>query len=106
MGGNSGLHVVLPGAPGLQAVQSPAGEGLVKTVVLGLLVDRQKLLWVDSNAGLHRVLGSSGAVVRFKRVAESDSAGGGSVGANLLDDAQGRTSSRRSTTRVTAAATS
>ena len=90
VGGNSGLHVVLPNVPGLQAVQSPAGEGLVKTVVLGLLVDRQKLLWVDSNAGLHRVLGSSGAVVRFKRVAESDSAGGGSVGANLLDDAQGR----------------
>ena len=90
VGGNNGLHVLRPGAAGLEAVTSPPGEGLHKTVVLGLLVDRRQVLWVDTNAGLHQLLDRAGTQARFKRVAESDSAGGGSVGANLLDDAQGR----------------
>jgi ligand-binding sensor domain-containing protein len=81
---------VEPEGVGLLAVSSPRGEGLVKSVVLGLLVDRQQGLWVDTNAGLHRMLGRQGAQLRFKQVAESDSAGGGSLGANLLDDDQGR----------------
>jgi diguanylate cyclase (GGDEF)-like protein len=90
VGGNAGLYVAPPGGQGLQRVTSPPGEGLLKSVVLGLLVDRQQVLWVDTNAGLHRMLDRNGAQARFKQVAESDDAGGGSVGANLLDDAQGR----------------
>ena len=90
VGGNNGLHRVAPDSPGLEPVASPPGHGLVKSVVLGLLVDRQQVLWVDTNAGLHRLLDHSGGQARFKQVAESDSPGGGSVGANLLDDAQGR----------------
>ena len=90
VGGNNGLYLVEPEGVGLLAVSSPRGEGLVKSVVLGLLVDRQQGLWVDTNAGLHRMLGRQGAQLRFKQVAESDSAGGGSLGANLLDDDQGR----------------
>jgi diguanylate cyclase (GGDEF)-like protein len=90
VGGNNGLYLVEPGGSGLLAVSSPGGEGLVKSVVLGLLVDRQQVLWVDTNAGLHRMRGRQGAQLRFQQVAESDSAGGGSLGANLLDDAQGR----------------
>jgi diguanylate cyclase (GGDEF)-like protein len=90
VGGNNGLYLLRPGAGGLEAVTSPPGEGLHKNVVLGLLVDRRQVLWVDTNAGLHQLLGHAGTQARFKQVAESDSAGGGSVGANLLDDAQGR----------------
>ncbi len=90
VGGNNGLYRVPPGGSALEAVTSPAGHGLVKNVVLGLLVDRQQVLWVDTNAGLHRMLEHSGAQARFKQVAESDDPGGGSVGANLLEDAQGR----------------
>ena len=87
VGGNNGLYVVQPGGRGLQPVVSPPGLGLEQKVVLGLLVDRQETLWVDTNAGLYRGVGQAGAPISFTLVAESD---GGSVGANLLDDAQGR----------------
>ena len=87
VGGNNGLYVVQPGGTGLEQVNSPPGLGLLQKVVLGLLVDHQQVLWVDTNAGLHRMEGQVGTQVSFKLVADS---GGGSVGANLLDDAQGR----------------
>jgi diguanylate cyclase (GGDEF)-like protein len=90
VGGNNGLYLVPPGSAHMAPVTSPPGHGLLKNVVLGLLVDRRQVVWVDTNAGLHRLLDHSGAQARFEQVAESDSAGGGSVGANLLDDAQGR----------------
>ncbi len=90
VGGNDGLYLAQPDGLGLQRVTSPPGQALLQSVVLGLLVDRQQVLWVDTNAGLHRLLGHTGAQARFKQVAESDTAGGGSMGANLLDDAQGR----------------
>ena len=87
VGGNNGLYVVPPGGAGLQQVTSPPGLGLSQKVVLGLLVDHQQTLWVDTNAGLYRMEGQAGDQVGFKLVAES---GGGSAGANLLEDAQGR----------------
>jgi diguanylate cyclase (GGDEF)-like protein len=87
VGGNNGLHVVLPDERSLQPVTSPEGSGLMQKMVLGLLVDRQQVLWVDTNAGLHRMVGRANDRVSFKLVAD---AGGASVGANLLDDAQGR----------------
>ncbi len=87
VGGNMGLYVVPPGGAGLQPVMSPPGQGLQQKVILGLLVDRQQTLWVDTNAGLHRLVGQAGGQASFTLVADS---GGGSFGANLLDDAQGR----------------
>jgi diguanylate cyclase (GGDEF)-like protein len=90
VGGNNGLYRVPPDGAALEPVTSPPGQGLLKNVVLGLLVDRRQVLWVDTNAGLHRLLDHRGAQARFQHVAESDSPGGGSVGANLLDDAEGR----------------
>jgi diguanylate cyclase (GGDEF)-like protein len=90
VGGNNGLYRVPAHGAALEPVSSPPDQGLLKTVVLGLLVDRHQVLWVDTNAGLHRLLGHDGARARFQQVAESDSPGGGSVGANLLDDAEGR----------------
>ena len=90
VGGNNGLYRVPAHGAALEPVSSPPGQGLQKNVVLGLLVDRRQVLWVDTNAGLHRLLDHDGARARFQQVAESDSPGGGSVGANLLDDAEGR----------------
>lgn len=87
VGGNNGLYVVQPGGQDLQPVTSPPGQGLLQTAVLGLLVDSQQVLWVDTSAGLHRMEGKAGAQASFKLVADS---GGGSVGANLLEDPQGR----------------
>jgi len=87
VGGNNGLVVLHVGGRGLQPVTSPPGSGMLQKVVLGLLVDHQQTLWVDTNAGLYRGEGQPGAEMRFTLVAES---GGGSLGANLLDDAQGR----------------
>ena len=87
VGGNAGVYRAAPGATVLDGVVSPADGALRKQVVLGLLVDRRGQLWVDTNAGLHRALSVRGAEVAFEHVGDQD---GGSVGANLLDDAQGR----------------
>lgn len=87
VGGNNGLYRVRPGGRGLEQVTSPPDQGLDQKVVLGLLVDGQQSLWVDTNAGLYQMVRQEGGQSGFKLVAES---GGGSVGANLLDDAQGR----------------
>jgi diguanylate cyclase (GGDEF)-like protein len=87
VGGNNGLYMALPLGQGLRSVISPPGPGLQQKVVLGLLVDQQQTLWVDTNAGLYRAVGQAGGPSAFKWVADAN---GGSVGANLLDDAQGR----------------
>jgi len=87
VGGNAGLYRAAPGATVLDKVVSPPEAGLRKQVVLGLLVDRRGQLWADTNAGLHRATAVRGAEVAFEHVGDQD---GGSVGANLLDDAQGR----------------
>ena len=87
VGGNIGLYQAPPGGAGLHPVISPPGQELQQKVVLGLLVDHQNVLWVDTNAGLHRMVGQVDGQAGFKLVAES---GGGSVGANMLDDALGR----------------
>jgi diguanylate cyclase (GGDEF)-like protein len=87
VGGNAGLYRVAPGGDVLDRVVSPPDGALRKQVVLGVLVDRRGQLWVDTNAGLHRAVSVRGAEVAFEHVGDQD---GGSVGANLLDDAQGR----------------
>jgi ligand-binding sensor domain-containing protein len=93
VGGNTGLYRAAPGSPGLQPVPAEAGAGLGSQVVLGLLLDRQGQLWVDTNAGLHRWRRPAEAVARFEAVAAPptrEGAAAGSVGANLLEDTQGR----------------
>lgn len=87
VGGNNGLFLVPRGEKDVQPVLSPPGLGLQQKVILGMLVDRQQVLWVDTNAGLYRMVDRAGGQASFQPVADS---GGGSVGANLLDDAQGR----------------
>lgn len=91
VGGTSGLFRVAAGQVTLQALSSPPGEGLHKPQVLGLLIDRHQVLWVDTFAGLHRMRAWDGRRARFEHVAEATGISGrGSVGANLLEDEQGR----------------
>jgi diguanylate cyclase (GGDEF)-like protein len=90
VGGNSGLYHAPPGRQVLQPVTSPPGHGLRKPLVLGLLVDRRQVLWVDTGAGLHRMSDWDGRQARFAAITTSNQAAQRSVGANLLDDAQGR----------------
>lgn len=87
VGGNAGLYRLAPGADALDRVTSPPAAALRAQVVLGVLVDRRGQLWVDTNAGLHRAVTVRGADVAFTHVGDQD---GGSVGANLQDDAEGR----------------
>ncbi|MDP2004567.1 MAG: diguanylate cyclase [Rubrivivax sp.] len=90
VGGNSGLYHAAAGRADLRAVTSPVGQGLGKTLVLGLLVDRRQVLWVDTGAGLHRMSAWDGKEAHFVAVAKTSEAAQRSVGANLLDDARGR----------------
>lgn len=91
VGGTGGLFHTAAGQAALQQVVSPKGAGLLKPHVLGLLVDRQQVLWVDTYAGLHRLLAWDGRLAQFKHYADPAGVPGrGSIGANLLDDAQGR----------------
>ncbi len=90
VGGNSGLYHAGAGEKLLQPVVSPPSHGLLKTLVLGLLVDRRQTLWVDTGAGLHRMTAWDGREARFAAVSTTSEPAQRSVGANLLDDAQGR----------------
>ncbi|RVU49747.1 ligand-binding sensor domain-containing protein [Rubrivivax rivuli] len=91
VGGNNGLYRAAPGQPVLAPVLAVAGAGLLKPVVLGLLMDRQQMLWVDTSAGLHRMVAWDGRSARFQPVTDSQGADSrASFGANLLEDAQGR----------------
>ncbi len=87
VGSGDGLWVVPQGGADLQAVTSPPGQGLPQASILGLLVDKQQALWVDTSAGLYRMAGRVNGQASFKHMAD---ASGGSMGANLLDDALGR----------------
>ena len=90
VGGNSGLYHAAAGPAALQAVSTPPGHGLHNTRVLGLLVDRRQVLWVDTAVGLHRMTDWDGRQARFATAAAAHEPAQRSVGANLLDDDQGR----------------
>ena len=90
VGGETGLYRQAPTARELQVISSPPGAGLANPSVLGLLLDRQQTLWVDTSAGLHRMIAFDGAQARFDQISERHGVGGRAFGANLLEDARGR----------------
>jgi diguanylate cyclase (GGDEF)-like protein len=90
VGGNSGLYHALPGRNSLQRVRAPQDHDLLKPQVLGLLVGRGGVLWIDTGAGLHRLTHWDGQHARFEALAASGEPARGSIGANLLEDGQGR----------------
>ena len=90
VGGELGLHCWLPGDRGLKKVASSAGPQPAHWVVLGLLIDRQQVLWIDTNAGLHRLQVVEGQPTRFAAIGGERAGVQGSFGANLLEDGRGR----------------
>ncbi|MDT8999530.1 diguanylate cyclase [Paucibacter sp. APW11] len=90
IGAESGIYRIAPGSTAVNPVPSPPGEGLSNLSVLGLLVARNGVLWVDTAAGLHRMNAWDGYRARFERIGEKLGAPGRGFGANLLDDSRGR----------------
>lgn len=86
VGGERGLFQLAAGAGALAVVAAPEGGALHDANVLGLHVDAQQTLWVDTTSGLHRRRTDGG----FDWVSEKLGQGGKSFGANLRSDAGGR----------------
>ena len=74
----------------LRMVSSPAGLELTDPSVVGLLLDDQGGLWVDTSAGLHRLIHREGQQVAFDAVSVRLGIAGRPFGANLMMDARQR----------------
>ncbi|MDM4766901.1 ligand-binding sensor domain-containing diguanylate cyclase [Pelomonas sp. SE-A7] len=90
VGTENGLFRVAPGGVELLPVQARAGQELSHVSVVGLLVDRQQRLWVDTAIGLHKMLEWDGRLAAFDRISEHHGIGGRAFGANLMQDNRGR----------------
>ena len=90
VGSVHGLYRLDRGGSELEAVRSSAGHGLGQPSVIGLLVDRQRRLWIDTGSGLHRLAGGQGGEARFDRISERHGVIGRPFGVNLLEDGRGR----------------
>ncbi|MBD8524313.1 sensor histidine kinase [Pseudomarimonas arenosa] len=101
VGAVAGLFRLLPGEMELRAVDAVPGSELAHSSVLGLLVDSQQRLWIDTPLGLHR-LRTAAEGFHFDRIALRGSALedesqplDGDFGANLQQDGEGRVWSQR-----------
>jgi len=90
VGSEHGLYRLEPGAQALHKVEAEAGQDLAYMGVVGLLLNRQGVLWVDTTFGLHRLKKWDGKRAAFERVSEHLNIGGNAFGANLLEDGRGR----------------
>ncbi len=97
VGAASGLYRIHPGQLELQAVASGStadqgdGNSLANAVVIGLLVDTQQTLWVDTAvAGLHRMTAWNGQRASFDRISLRHGIYSRPFGASLQADGQGR----------------
>lgn len=101
VGAVGGLFQVLPGESELREVAAVAGHELRHRSVLGLLLDSQQRLWIDTPQGLHR-LRETAVGYHFDPIGLRLSAAkgeaqemSGDFGANLLEDAAGQIWSQR-----------
>lgn len=94
-GGSSGLYTATLEDPVVRPVQLRAGESAAAIGVLGLLQDSRGQLWVDTPAGLHRLLDFDGGAARIDAVSARLGTVGEPFGANLLEDRLGRIWSQR-----------
>lgn len=92
VGSVKGLFRTEPGQTVLRPVNAASAEaGLASPVVIGLLLDRQQQLWVDTAVtGLHRLMAWDGRHARFERVSLRHGKLGRPFGASLQEDSQGR----------------
>ena len=91
VGSAKGLFRMVSGSRTLQAVSTSPGLGLGNLTVIGLLVDRERTLWVDTAVtGLHRLRRWNGPHAEFERVSESHGIVSRPFGVNLMQDRRGR----------------
>ena len=91
VGSSQGLLRLPAGAQAAEPVASVPGAGLGNPVVLGLLIDREGRLWLDTAvSGLHRLSGWQDGRARFDRISERHGAVGKPFGVNLMADDRGR----------------
>ena len=98
VGSTIGLHTLAANSSGLKTVQGVLNGGAqsAKPSIVGLLVDRQKRIWVDTSEGLnlltqmHESSKEDSVKAVFDPVSDRLGIGGKSFGANLLEDATGR----------------
>ena len=97
VGSTIGLHTLAPGSVGLKTVRGVLNGGAqsAKPSIVGLLIDRQKRVWVDTSEGLNLLThlqddGASTLKAEFDPISDRLGIGGKSFGANLLEDVSGR----------------
>jgi len=92
VGCDPGLYTVDVGADALRPidVRADGGSGLSAASVVGLLVDHNGNLWMDSADGLYRLRRQVDARAEFEAVSARLGIGGKAFGANLMEDASGR----------------
>ena len=87
----SGLYRLAPGGRALEPVAAQAGAELGNPIVIGLLVDRNGALWLDTSvAGLHRMDRWDGRTAAFERISLRQGIANRPFGANLHQDERGR----------------
>ena len=102
VGAVGGLFQLPPGEQRLRSVPTVPGGELRHRSVLGLLIDKDNVLWVDTPQGLHRMRRDAQGRVAFEPIRLLLSSAGeelreldGDFGANLLQDGQGHVWSQR-----------
>ncbi len=97
VGSTIGVHTLAPDSKALRTVQAAlnGSRQSAKHSIVGMLVDRQNRIWVDTSDGLNLLTqlneGRDGDITAvFDPVSVRLGIGGKSFGANLLEDASGR----------------
>lgn len=96
-GGSAGLFTLSASDPVVRQVvlRTVEGNEAVVVGVLGLLLDSQRQMWMDTPAGLHRLVEFSGPEAHLQAVSARLGVVGEPFGANLLEDDLGRIWSQR-----------
>jgi len=92
IGADPGLYTVAPGSDRLQPlrIKPDQGSGLSAASIVGLLVDRRGVLWMDTADGLYRLRDVQGGEAEFEAISARLGIAGHAFGANLLEDHLGR----------------